>query len=634
MVVDNAGQKLAHRAMLLVLGLALGLVIVLRSVPRAALAPGVWAGRLVVVLAAVGVLFYATQPREKWVAYLAGLAAVGLAFGLGLSLTGRRWNRALGVLVALLLAALLLPGWFMRLDLSHREWNIIEIIEAHYSLVLSSGDRLAAGLRLGDDVSPAYGVILPLITATIERQGGELSLHGYMLLTHLLQAIYLLAAAHCYYVYARRRWVFCLFALLFVAVPYHFNNPFYLCGTPNHTAWRYVGFPLACLCLVLLRNALPGRCAFLLGAASGVGLLLNLETGVAAAAGLLVYLLFRYGGPGQDRRLVRLTRLFGLHALGGLTAFASFAVVSLLLLGALPTIASLKDFFHVMKVATESGYAGGRGLFHPLAILLVAHSSLALVHAWLERSRGVSSFTCLRAAVAVMLLTWFSYYANRPHMEYLTCFFVLYAFLIVDAVRTLIAARRRSLPAWPALGAAGLLALVLVPHFLSTVKAQWPLYRDGLRLIVRGPDENAATLLSGVYFPNGRRAAVVREKAAFLSEVGRKGPVIYFTVDSYLVPKLSGVWSAVPMSDVYWESTTRRQYNKLLKRVVSSGAEKIYFDSEESVIRQPSPRYPRPTPSIPGLLEFHRQLRQDLSRYYERESVVHGWERWRRRPRS
>jgi hypothetical protein len=74
------------------------------------------------------------------------------------------------------------------------------------------------------------------------------------------------------------------------------------------------------------------------------------------------------------------------------------------------------------------------------------------------------------------------------------------------------------------------------------------------------------------------------------------------------------------MAEVFWESVTRRQYEKLVQRVVDSGADAIYFDSQESIAFQPA----RST-------EFYQQLRRDLSGCFQRGADIHGWERWRRR---
>ena len=619
---DVRGQGLAHRFTLLVIAASLGLLAARGSPLPERLPEAVWIACRGIAIIGIGVfLIWAVKCQDFPLRYYAvGGVAVFLGWWLGRRLRTSRLNRCCGILSLALLAALCGPTVLMRLDHSHRSWTDLEVMQAHYTLLLSQGDRLAAGFRPGDEVLSSYGAILPFCTAVYQRFVGGISLKGYILLINLLQTLYLAVATYGYYVYGRRKWFLALVGLLFVGVHYHFYNQFQLSAAPNHTAWRAIGLPMTCGLLLLLRKAPFRRTALLLGMAGGAALLQNPESGMACLAGMVTFLLFRHVPAGAPRPLARLLAMAGCFAVGMAASLLVFAAASRGLLGPLPSLGALADYVRTMKTVARSGYAGGTGPLDPMAILILGHASANLIHASMKR-RIVSDFHgCLRAAVSTMILVWFAYYANRPHPAYLISFHVLYGFLLVDAVRLLLAMRRLAVVRWPAMASAGILAVMIVPYLETAVKDEWANYRRGIGVITHGVDADKAILLSGVYFPRDARARAIEEKAAFLRQVGQDAPVVYFTADSYLVPKLSGVWPRIPMAEVFWESVTRRQYEKLVQGVVESRADAIYFDSKEPIAFQSTPS-----------TEFYQQLRRDLSGRFQRDSSIHGWERWRRR---
>ena len=524
----------------------------------------------------------------------------------------------------------MLPGLSVRIDHSSRPWSVVEIMEAHYSLLFSAGDRLAAGQRLFDDVMPGYGILLPLGTALLQRLTGPLSLHGYQLIVWGLQVLYLGIAGYCYRVYARGRWLPAGVALLLTCLPYHFYCVFVDHAAPNHTAFRQIGFPLACLGLIWSRSKSLPTIGLLFGLASGFAVFTCWDIGVAVTSGLGIALILRCGARGAAW-----WRQF-LPAIGLWLIGASLIVVSvglaLGLAGGLPSSDGVKAFLTMMRVATSSGHAASAFVrLEPMALLIFTHAVLALIGVGLRRRRGrLSAFDPIRGGVAATLLVWFTYYANRPDPAYLYSFLVLYGFLLIDALRLLTLARRARSPWLPLIVAAASLALIVGPYTIALAQLEWPYYRRGIQLVLRPPDRKGAVRLSGVDFPRSHRAAEIVRKAAYLREQARGQPLIYFTVDSYLVPKISGVWAALPASEVFWESVTRPQYERLIQRVIRSDAAYLYFDDEESISPRQTSTVPMDKP-LPGTREFFRQLRVDLSPHYELETVVGGWERWRQR---
>ncbi len=626
--VDAQGQKLTHRAMLVATGaLLLLLPITVRRLaarPRQSLIGGL---RLALV-GAVG--YFVSLAFPVWpgtTGVLLGLGLAAILAVLGYRLLGKWSNRLLGGAVLLVLAATQLPGLGLKLDQSFRPWATVEVIEAHYTLVLSPGDRLAAGRQLFDDIAPGYGALIPLLTATYQRVVGPLSLGGYLRLIEVCQAAYLLAFVVGYHRQARRRWLVALVPVVFVMLHLHFYQPAFYYGAPNHTAIRYLAVPLLCLSFFGVRNLSVWRAALLLGGAVGLALLFCWDIGIALAVGAVVFLFLRHYLQAPRRAWWRLPGGAALFGAGVATAFGAYALALFALTGSLPTAAGVREFLYTMKIATSSGHSSGRWtVFDPLAIAIFGHAVFALLYSWHKIINRRGTFRdSLRAAVTTILLVWFAYYANRPDPMYLWSSFGLYGFLLIDVVEVLIFWGGRRLPGWPVLGGAALLATVIGPYFCTEAKAEWGWYRQGWQLALHPPAPDVAVRLSGVYFPRERRSDELAKKVAFIRTLGKDGPVIYFTADTYLVPKLSGVWSALPVAEFWWESVTRRQYDRILVSVRASGAQHIYFDTDDSLTS------PAPQPPMPGCREFYRQLRADLAADYEKETEVSGWEQWRHR---
>ncbi len=628
---DATGQKLAHRAMLLGLGALMALASFWPRRWEPAVRP--LAGLCAVLVVGGGLVFahFWTNRPVDW--RIVGLGAlVPLALGaLGPLWAWRPVNRLFAMLTLVVLAALTVPGLFVRLDLSFHPWSSIEIIQAHYAYVFSQGDRLAAGARLAEDVVPYYGLLTPLVTGAAQRWLGDLSLHAYMRMIEFLQAVYILAALYVYHYHARRKWVLCLAITFFALLTYHFYQFYLNSGTPNHTAWRAIAFPVALAVLVRVRKLPLPRSAFVLGLTACLAVLQNAETGLAVTAGLLTFVAVHHP-PAHEFRpwLCSAARTAFAFATGVLVTGVGYVVVYRLLLGEWLEPRALAGVFQYMRLMADHGLGSTRLAFHPLAVLMFVHAAYVLIRVWLDRRRVGRFRPSFRAAAAAMILTWFAYYANRPDPEYLTSFHVLYGVLLLDLLRPLlVVSRRRALWA-PALGALAVLTLVVVPAAIGQTAAAWEWYVKGVHVLRNRPDDRIATRLSGVYFPNERRAAELWVKARFLKSLDRSRPVIYLTVDSYLIPKVSGVWPALPLVDVFWESLTPRQYAKLLRRIVASGVDVIYFDSDESIASYRTPLHP-PLPPLPGSREFFRELRKDLAPHFERSEVTSGWEVWKRR---
>jgi hypothetical protein len=625
------GQARAYQTMLasivlLAAGLAWKRQVICSGLPGWAW--GVCRGTVLAGMAALTVLAWKQQSLPLWIGAV-GISLCVACWFLRRSLVDSRWNPSVLAVLVFLALALQGPALLMKVDRSHESWAIIESHEVHYVILLSQGDRLAAGFRLWDEVWTPYGVLMPVLTAIYQRAAGEISLHGYSILLNALQAAYLAAAAYGYYRYGRRKWIYACLPLLLMALHYHFYS-FAMTGAPNHSAWRQGGFPLAILTMIVLRHMAFRRAVLWAGMTGGLALLLNPETGVAVNAGLLLFLYCHW----PVRGVIHLARMGGWFALGLTTVVILFLAAVRVFLGPLPTWHAITTCFYFQQLASQSGFTGGVGTPHPLAVLIFAHATACLLQISLRGRRGPHFFTALRAGVCGMILVWFAYYANRPHYDYMTSYLILYGFLLVDVQRVLLLSRGAAVSRWTWVASAVIVAVLILPHIKATWDLQKPVYLRGIALIRHGPVASEATAISGVYFPKDARESTIEEKSQFLRRVAGEGPVVYFSVDAYLLAKHSGVWPAIPMTDAFLESPSRERYQAMLASVVRPATKAIYFDDQDSIPLLPAANSTDPPVISLSLANrgFYRQLRQDLAPYFQKRASDHGWEHWVRRP--
>jgi len=605
---DARGQTLAHLAMTT----ALGLLVLLAPRLPARLAHIAQPTGVVTALVLLAAPLYA--PGPKAIAFGAGF------LGLLLLLLAGRWLQrtvANGVLGALTLAAVAtatLPGFLGPPDFSRVSWPEMAFAQSHWSVVAGAGDLLAAGRRLFEDVRLDYGVLLPLVVAGGQRWLGASSFGGEVHFLQGLQTLYLFLAAFLFWRHARGRWLFAALALLTVLPWHHFAHRSLL--FPNQSPWRTIGVPL---CLAALWGAgtdRPRSHAFRLGLAAGTALLLNFESGTAMTAGLAAFLYFRYGvpvAPGRLRRAFALAAPFGAGLVG---AAVSTLFLGRLLVGAWIPLTRLPALFVNAIFLSSSGFSGFPLVADPWPLLLFAHAAFVLVQTALTFRDAPAGFRAsFRAAVAVILVIWFAYYANRPHPWNLSSYYLLYGFLLIDLARaTLLGVARRRFGVFLAASLAALGAIAL-PNVLAMAAKGAQQIAGSLGPALRHDPPPGASLLSGAFLEAGGSDAVAT-KAATIRLVERP---LYFTADSWLVPKVSGVFPEMPAIDACWESMTRSAYRRIVDAAISSGAPRIYFD-------------PPGTPASFTVCEvFYRRLRGDLAAHFERTDIEGGWEIWTRR---
>jgi hypothetical protein len=547
---------------------------------------------------------------------LLSLLALPLLYLFRRGLTSDRAGKEYRFAACLFLVLALLPGLFSPFDLSGRTVWGLEMVQAHYALTAGHSDRLAAGLRLFHDVSPAYGLLWPVILSAWQQHVSPISFAGDITMIRCLEAAFLLAAAFLFVKYARG-WKLASFLALVFLVPWCHINQVSM-SFPSHTAWCLIGQPLALVGLFLLRGASLEKTAYVLGITSLVLLLLNPETGLAGTAALVVYLWFRYG-LADLRNFGALPRTACFFVLGAATALSIFMLGCRLGLGYWPDTTQLAAAFKTLPLVAKTGYPGTKFEFQPVPAVIFGHAAFVLIATALFARSRLGFKQSFRAAVACFIIVTFATYAKGSESWNLTSCYFLYAFLFMDLVRAVLDRFRKGKPTTPQqLVAAATLALVLLPELAFNLRNVFvPQALQGIQVMRSGAVIKPARLVSGVYLADSE-ARELTDKAAFIRQASGGRPAVYFTANSFFIPKLSGVQLAVPFADTYAGVVTRDDYGKLISVVKASRPERIYFDASDCKLA-----------GGPPWRGYYKQVRGDLSDIYEKEAEANGWEIWK-----
>ncbi len=615
--VDTTAQQQAHRAALLCIALfcAGGALVWPRLVrPRAsAMAQELVEGlrairRRAGIAVALGLVIFVA------LAYPAQQAAVtfvccALTILAAVFLTPLRRPMAARIFTAILVLEALffmLPGLFEHADLSiYKDWWIVAI-EHHYSMVVGAGDRLAQGRGWFDGATPYYGLLFPSVLAFLERHFGMLDFAGHLRLIQGLQIIFLLLAAAGLYLWNRRSHAAILFALLMVLPWIHNNHEAVF--KPNQSALRMIGFPLGVLGLLLIRRQPRVRGALALGFLASFLFLLNPETSFCFILAYLVFLAARIERP----FLSHATRMGAAFILGAGAQLFLFWVLFGIAFSDWDLAAKISGTFHLL--GRYGAYARGIPLhFNPLALAIFLHAAQVLIHAALRRSQSVlQPRESFRAALAALTLFWLAYYVGRPDNWNLWTFLYLYGYFISACFDsrywTLLRRHGRAgfLP-WPIL----ILVVLLGPVTLAAQAGAVSDVAQNLPTLF-GP-RTAAGLVSGTWM-SPYLAGPFQEKSEYLQSLKDEQP-IYFTINSYFIPLLSGVDNRLPYLDPMAETLTRRDFDILVAKTLALKPRHILFDDIDGAIT-----------SFDNERTFYVRLKQSLLGAYHSTGTTRGWE--------
>lgn len=618
---DSRGLRRAHLALLLSLaGIAVA-GYALRNRWRGRLAGSAVSAAVLVLL---GVLALAPQACVLVAQHSTFVQRLGGALGLaGLCLLAKRRKRkavqwpAFAACIGLVLL-FAIPG--QRLTLAYTsDWDLTEIHMNHWLYVLSHADRLLHGARLHHGAHPSYGQLTTLANVALQRTFGEFTMPGHLAFIVGLQTVVMLALLRAYYFLSRGAWLFCCPAL--VAAGCNFWLVTWL--QPNHSAWRYCMLWLLPWVLTKLAAAPLRRAALGAGCMGFLAVIHNIETGVAAAAGCFAFVAYR------SRQLAprQIAAVAAQTCAGCALGLLGWAVLCLSALGQAPDLAAAFKQATLFRLMSSTGFGAALPtMIDPLALVILGSCCLTLVYRLLDWRRCQMPAHAVQFAVAAASLVWFAYYANRPHREYLYGFFPLLGCLLIDQLRVVSAGLRGRLPLAATACAAAAISWVIAPVVKQQCSLQYQVARFAAEQVVRTEPKKFIPEL-GVYLPDDARTLAILQKAEYLRSRASEKPV-FFTVDSYLVPKLARCWSDSPVADIFWECLNERQFAAVWSALDDGQVDEVLLDPHDWLTSSACQM-----PVCSSERQYLLAVRDRLAQEFDFAGVAGGWELWRRRSR-
>ncbi len=600
---DSSVQSRAHRILVFVLGTSLVGLIASPIARQRLVAVGTRSPMLerFAHAAAAGlpfVLVIAASWEHRGTPAAMGLACTVIAVGAAFAFRSKPRLAIIAAGVMVGFAALVFVPGLLKDPALPSDSASIEFAEWHYSIVVSQADRLAKGLRLFTEVVPHYGVLAPALLGFAERQFGLLNFGEHIRIVQFAQLLFGVGAILCYYLWSGRSWL--PTAICGIPVVAFAGTLHDAVLAPNQSGWRFLVFPIGILFLVMRPSVASRPRTF--GVVWGGLILLNLETGIAVGAAYATSILLEH----ESRQHLRLWGTIGRFLLGSILTLTLFAVGFWFAFGYLPVPGLSGTTF----ARFSAGY-GGLSLYFGVAwILILSHSVYLATRAFLtiphldERDRT-------QAAIAVAIIVWFAYFFNRPAAWDLWTFFFLYGFLLVDLFQpdSLVQAALSLRGGRLSFGLA-ILMVLLSEHAYGDF---WAARRSVAALSAPHQPE---TKLSGVLVTPAF-ATDVFEKAMFVKEQASRGSSYYFTTNVYFVPLLSNYYPHLPMADVYAESFTDSDFERMIAWILTEHPSQLLFDDPES-------RYA----GGPERRHFMSRLKARLSSAYAKKDKTAGWEVW------
>ena len=499
-------------------------------------------------------------------------------------------------------------------DFSLYDASQLHVLLNHYEL-LASADHVAVGDRLLIDVKPSYGLLWPLLCGAYQRFFGLIPLGSIMKILMVTNALGLLLLLSLYYLFARGRF-------------WCWGPPFLLAARFYQPAWEFLVPPNHCLIrsggLIItvgvwylstsMSSRLGGLC---LGACTAFAILNNFETGVAAAVGTAAVLYFR-----NTKELLRQPwhagwRIASSFATGFFGLLASVELFAVVLLGQFipPSGLILPSGFASAGAGGLLIYPGDQEVFR-LIIFMSVHAALVQMH--IATLSEVVSRNSVRAGICTALLVWMAYPVNRPSHEYLYSVYVLYGFLLVDALRCVVqlpVLSRVPQHATRFLTAGFTVLLFLAMYRTVTHGRTWRI--DSWSAPLVAPDAHTATV-SGVLLEDALIKAELQRSGFIAAQaVARGRRIVYISTNGTLLSRLANTVA----SQAYAEPgicINESIYHQFLHQVLDQSEGEFYIDTR--CTRE----------SIWYGFVFDK-MRQDVSPWFHLVDVQSGWEIWRHR---
>lgn len=485
--------------------------------------------------------------------------------------------------------------------------------ENHNSFVFSGPvDRLTAGYKLAEGVLSPYGLVFQYALAFWQKQFGILSWGAEIKLLGFVQIVALVLSSFCYAKYAGRHLVFGVIAVALL-LPV-FPNLGLCILFPNVSFLRFFGFLLTICYMLFLAPRLGVRlqavCAGLIG---GTAILMNLETGLLSYIGLLLYCVSQRSKLLLPKIGVVFSNLilFAIGIAGSLLLFELFVFLGLGY--TVPLTALFENFKEMMLLGAGGGTSGHH--FEPFVIPVIAacHSGYVFV-LLLNRACPLRRREAFTASISLMNILWMIYYFNTPRTVSFDFCYLMYLFLFIDLMRIVCISttfkKRQWLYVLPVC-----ISLVLVTdaayrwkHFVDVIRRQEKIEKQFI-----GNSE----VVCGIRFPL-RQAEELKRRANYLkSEQEKFGKVVYFTINSVLMPKISGVQSDIQRSDLYFSYIRTKDGLRLVNNLAKSRVQRVLVDAPNIIFAG--------TNSHKMCIGTFRML---LGQFYRMERVEDGWEIW------
>lgn len=547
---------------------------------------------------------------------LAGFISVCFSIGITLTLLivanksaqFKHLRLFLGVILLFYLALFLMPG----LQKTPALGSELQMVEFHYLATVAQADQLAVGKILFRDCVLHYGFTISSIVGYWQRQNGLWSLGGYMEFVKYLQVVFCLLVVYSYCLWKPNKPIYIMLSVMLV-IPWVStigDAVFY----PNQSAFRFLGFPIGLTGLLLLKNIPVVKSALFLGIYSTIVILLNVETGIAITAGYMIFLLLRT----DSYTLKKLSMVAGAFTTGATSTLLLMLFLFRCGFGYWPVPSNTIDLFLGGTVSIR-GF-GGRALYvDGVAIVILCHAVYAVIRtSMVWRMRQLSFCESFRTAIAVVILVWFAYYANRPDPWNLWSFLFLYGFFISSLINLRIPSRTLppllrchfSLPitVW---------CLIIFPYLLVTNASE---AKSSMGRILRDVSANSS-LISGVYIPKDI-AKTLEQQALFLKSQENSDKLIYFHGDSFLISRLSGIHTTLHVPDAFLFTPTHQDYDALVNKILRLDPDRLFLEAtnDESSNSLEIERK-----------KFFERLKCDLALHYRYLESSHGWEIWARR---
>lgn len=534
-------------------------------------------------------------------------------------------RRFVFIVVSVIFLFPLVNSLFLFPDFSKYSEANFAVTNNHYTVIIGQADLSFSGFKLLDEVNPTYGAIVPSLIAFVAKiQGKLLSLGGILKIVQLVDVLYWVVTLFLFWKWGKQSLIYMIPAVLFM-LPWHYSTDGVLIPI-NHSPIRTFGITFAALFLMIWPDKKHPFFYPILGCVGCSGLLFNVESGVASLIGIMAFIFVDFRN--QNIEIYQAIKIYLKFLVGFLGCFGFFNFGFFLLFGYFPTLVGWFNYAMPSLLGTSGAWTVPYKFdFWPIFIFLHVCSYFVIN----VISGGRDKKSPVRIMLSVTFLVWFAYFVSRPDLEYLSSFYFIYGFMIIDLNRSLcVSLKRFPLKNYISV-IPGLIAVVLLIKSSNSIEWFWNPFqwnvKNDLRWQVplvkkRSPLIDDSVFYSRVYFPRLYWESL-RLRSDFLADKNgnyRSGKLVFFSPDSYLLPRFSNIYPYQIFSDPI-VALKKTKYLEMIDSVINSSFDEIYFDARDET-------------KLIWYGWIFKMVRKDLSKDFEKVGVASGWEIWRRIPNN